>query len=547
MSGVAWSRPALDRNGTIIAVATVVAVVLRGYPLVRLTTSNGYDGPVYFNAAVQLVHGELPYRDFVLVHPPLIAVLLAPVALLAHLVGTAGAFTIARWVTVLVGAAAVVLIGLLLRRFGTPAVVVGCGVLALHGSAVVSAQTVLLEPYLVVLLLAALLVLVDGTASANGGLSTGLGLAGGRRQFWAGVLVGLACAVKIWAVVPAVAFAIVAAVLPAAFPAAGGRRRAQVGRLVGGLAAGFVVPVLPFFAAAPGHFVHDVFVSQLQRSQPRDSTAKRVVSLLGMGGQHDWPTGLVVGGLAIVALTLAAYGWMACTHRVLRDPVTVFTLVATPLVTAMFFVPDGYYVQYGGFFAPFLAMLLARPAGEVLAAARAVARESVVPAAVYAPAAVAAVATAVTAGMIVGSGSALASDRGTTIPVSRIDAAIPPGSCVISNSSLLVLATDRATSQQPCSAVVDAVGVELVYADGRIKSDALGAVHLKQYWRHALASAQFLLLSQDKRLQPMGTLRPILAREFHRVALPPGPGIVLWQRNSGAPTARPDGRQARRS
>ena len=39
-----------------------------------------YDDGVYYSAATALVHGQLPYRDFLLLQPPGIAVLLAPFA-----------------------------------------------------------------------------------------------------------------------------------------------------------------------------------------------------------------------------------------------------------------------------------------------------------------------------------------------------------------------------------------------------------------------------------------------------------------------------------
>lgn len=55
-----------------------------------------YDDGVYFGAAVALTHGQLPYRDVLLLHPPGITVLLAPFAFLAEPLGDATAFTIAK-------------------------------------------------------------------------------------------------------------------------------------------------------------------------------------------------------------------------------------------------------------------------------------------------------------------------------------------------------------------------------------------------------------------------------------------------------------------
>ena len=55
----------------------------------------------------------LPYRDFVLVQPPGITVLMAPAALLSKVASTAWAIAAGRILTALAGTAAVVLGGLL--------------------------------------------------------------------------------------------------------------------------------------------------------------------------------------------------------------------------------------------------------------------------------------------------------------------------------------------------------------------------------------------------------------------------------------------------
>ena len=47
-----------------------------------------YDDGVYLGAALRLVHGVLPYRDFVLVQPPGLILVMTPVAALAKWTGT---------------------------------------------------------------------------------------------------------------------------------------------------------------------------------------------------------------------------------------------------------------------------------------------------------------------------------------------------------------------------------------------------------------------------------------------------------------------------
>ena len=56
----------------------------------------GYDGSVYYASASALTHGLLPYRDFLLLHPPGITLALLPFAALGRLVGDPYAFALAR-------------------------------------------------------------------------------------------------------------------------------------------------------------------------------------------------------------------------------------------------------------------------------------------------------------------------------------------------------------------------------------------------------------------------------------------------------------------
>ncbi len=60
-----------------LAVAARVAVIVRHG---GLHGDFGYDPGVYFAAGDAFVHGRLPYRDFVLIHPPLEMLVLAPFA-----------------------------------------------------------------------------------------------------------------------------------------------------------------------------------------------------------------------------------------------------------------------------------------------------------------------------------------------------------------------------------------------------------------------------------------------------------------------------------
>ena len=93
----------------VIAACTALALFLRLFQLSRpgyLLTVTEYDDGALFGNAVRLVNGAIPYRDFAVVQPPGSIVLMAPVALLAKVTGTAWGLGIARLLTVVCDTAA---------------------------------------------------------------------------------------------------------------------------------------------------------------------------------------------------------------------------------------------------------------------------------------------------------------------------------------------------------------------------------------------------------------------------------------------------------
>src|SRR3984893_15101487 len=119
-AGVPLGRIATPRLVyTVIAVCTAGAAFLRLYQLTRpgyLLGVTEYDDGVQFGDAVRLVSGVIPYRDFVVVQPPGSTVLMAPVAALAKVTGTAWGLGIARLLTVAADTACVALLGFLVRH-----------------------------------------------------------------------------------------------------------------------------------------------------------------------------------------------------------------------------------------------------------------------------------------------------------------------------------------------------------------------------------------------------------------------------------------------
>src|ERR1022692_4071857 len=296
-------------------------------------------------SALRLVNGAVPYRDFVIVQPPGITLLMLPAALLSKLTGTAGAMAAARILTAAAGGAGVLLGGLLVRHRGLLAVIVTCGILAVYPGSVQSAHTVLLEPWLVLACLAGAVAVFDGDQ-----------LAGGRRLAWGGAALGFAGAIKVWAIIP------VAVILVLSLP-----RPRQAARFAAGVAAGFLVPVLPFAVAAPRALYDGVIVAQLARSGTPVPFWFRIQQMTGLIAGHPTDVILAVAAVIAVALVIGLFAGAWLVTQRLPPALDWFAVVSAALVVAAFLLPDDFYYQYPGFFAPFLALSLALPAARLLA------------------------------------------------------------------------------------------------------------------------------------------------------------------------------------
>jgi hypothetical protein len=136
------------------------AALLRAMPLL---TPNGaqasadFDEGVYLSAAGLLSEGHMPYRDFVLLHPPGLLLTLWPLTSLApELLDWSSVLVAARWLAVVVG---VVNVGLLMavtaRWQGRAAGLVAAVLYAAYPSAVSVEGHALLEPFVVLFVLLA--------------------------------------------------------------------------------------------------------------------------------------------------------------------------------------------------------------------------------------------------------------------------------------------------------------------------------------------------------------------------------------------------------
>jgi Mannosyltransferase (PIG-V) len=349
-TGVRGQARRLSSNATALAitVASILGLILRLYMLARpnyLLGVTGYDDGVDFGAALRLIDGALPYRDFAFVQPPGIAVLLAPVAALAKLTGSTDAgLAVARLLTALVGAANVTLVGLLVRHRGAVAAGVACGLFAVSPDAILASHSVLLEPWLVLFVLAGALLLFDRDQ-----LTTSSG-----RVVIGGGLLGFACAIKVWAVIPV-------AVLTICFVAGGVGRRSTL-RFIAGVLGGAAVFTVPFAALGPNAFLRDVVFAQLARGDvTRVPLIARLVSFTGLRDLQPAP-GVTIAVASAMFGAVALYVTVPWVHaRLRRATLDWFVMVTAAAVAAAFLWPADYYSHYDAFLEPFLVCALALP------------------------------------------------------------------------------------------------------------------------------------------------------------------------------------------
>jgi dolichyl-phosphate-mannose-protein mannosyltransferase len=496
-----WGTPGV--RAAIIS-TSLIALTLRLWILFSagLMSVTQYDDGPYFGSAVRLIHGVLPYRDYAFVQPPGITELMSPAALESYLGGTAWALVIARFLCVFAGTAAVVLAGFLVRHRGALAVMLTGGIIAIYPAAATSARTVLLEPWLVLFCLAGAVAVFDGDRLTSRT----------RRLLWGGVAFGFGGAIKVWAIVPVLV--IVALCLPQV-------RRAAV--FAGGVAAGFLIPVLPFVIASPSRFYDDVVVAQLARVGTRTAAWKRFNSMLGTPKVLS-PTTVVVLAITVVVVIIAAHIAASLVTRRPPAPLDWFALVSAALIVVMFVWPPYFAAHYTAFLGPFLALSLALPVArlaEGLTARRATGDQ---PGAPDRPAARPATPWLATAGLIVLGLAVLAGAAAQAPPthsMARFDTPavslrmVPKGSCVLTDSAVYLLIADRFTSAVPgCSQMVDSLGTDLALGDGRRPGSGAGRVPaVSAAWHQAFSTAEWVLLTSKSSVRI--PWNPALLAYFH--------------------------------
>jgi hypothetical protein len=541
---------ALRPLSLVILVATLAALALRAAPLLNphvLLGVTEYDDGVYFGSAVRLVHGVLPYRDFILVQPPGIVLLMSPAALLSKVVGTAWGMATGRIMTVLASTLSVTLAGLLIRHRGVLATTIACAVMVVYPSSLVDSHSVLLEPWLVLFCLLAAVAAFDGDR-----LTSRPG-----RLALAGLSAGFAGAVEAWAIIPVVVIGVIALCQrtpPGAQPAGEPGRLRRVVTFAAGVVAGFGLPVAPFAVLGPRRFYDCIVSSQFNRVLPQSTPVWfRLWWMTGIGKELKLGNAAdlaVAVGVVVLVCAAVALGWILA--RSAPAPLDWFALGTTALVIIAFLWYQLFFLHYPAFLAPFLGMSLGLPVSRLahaVAGRRRGVRQRAALSAGGGPAAGSAIATPGSAPPVSGSASA-----GAPRPAGRVPAAIaaiallacaasqlsfvttirpvvspagvaaarrliPAGACVVTDQASYLIAADRFTSTRPgCSQLVDPLGVGYALGHGREGDTGSGKVAaVAAVFRAAFGHADYAWLTSSydaRRISWTPALRAYFRRNF---------------------------------
>ena len=327
-----WRDPA-----SLVVVATaLVAAGLQVFVLTRPheLLAGWSDISIYLGAAIRLVHGALPYRDFALLQPPGLVLLLSPFGLFSLAVGSRVALMALTACTPLLAAADVALVGRLIAHRGWRAALVACGSMAVYPATYLALQDSLVEPLMCLFcLLGAVLVFERD------------GLSGRRRLALGGAAFGFAASVLIASALPVLVVAALCA----------SRLRRRLLPFLGGVAAGFLIPAAPFFAAAPAAFLHDTVVTQLERVPlaGRTPVATRLMDMtFAVYG------GRVAGAVAALALIAGVILVGLAVGRRRLTALDGFAIGGTLTLGVAQFAISDYFVHFPAMLVPYPALLL---------------------------------------------------------------------------------------------------------------------------------------------------------------------------------------------
>jgi hypothetical protein len=322
------------------------------------------------------------------------------------------------------------------------------------------------------------------------------------------VVFGFAGAIESWASVPVLV--VVALALP---------RPRKAAIYAGGVAAGFLVPVLPFVIPSPRGFYQSVFVAQLVRH--------------GQIWVPDWVrlqqmSGLIYvvnpGHLILLLVPLAVVGFVAAAlagawviTRRPPPPLDWFAVATATLIVIAFMLPPGFFFHFPGFLEPFVAMAIALSASRLLDAVRSPAGRPEGRRWMSWTAAGLAGLVIVVFAVIQGKTESTTVPRVAPRSIAAASRTIPPGACVLTDQASFTIAANRFYSTVPgCSQMIDPLAVDYALSPGRDATVGAGQVPaVAAVMRYAFDHAQYVWLAGMYNRRRIGWT-PALEAYFHR-------------------------------
>ena len=508
------SRPVSFEVWLVCLAAT--ALILRCLPLLQASSpldSADYDEGVYFGGAALLANGHWPYQDYVILHPPGIEILLAPVAALGSAAGMLdSAFVFARWLSPLVAIGNVVLVGALARRWvGARAGLVAAAVYATAPVAVATEAQIMLEPYLTLLSLVMAAVF----------LRPGAERPSLRHCTAAGVLCGLAIAVKLWGILILVGCLV-------SLPLRGSMRHRL--RLLAGAGCTVAVVFLPFLIAAGFEPVLEQVV-RTQLNRPPDGEQSLLIRgfrMVGGGPVSGSFSADLVGAVALLAAGVTA-GW-AWIRGGMHGRFWASWLL---LAAGSFLAAPSFYFHYAAFLAAPAAVLIGWVAVSALN------HVSDRPRGVRAATAAAVVAVPALSFALV-----LKKDlerRTGPDPRPSLMAAVPAESCLYTETPAIGLSIGRLPPDVPGAGIfLSPFGVAQFQAGSRAGSFSsttalILSPPVQKIYRTALGTCPYVALGTDpgENGDWSTETRAYFTRRYARLAPAPGK-ITVWRRKARA-------------
>ena len=301
------------------------------------------------------------------------------------------------------------------------------------------------------------------------------------------------------------------------------------------MAAGILVPTIPFFLLAPSAFWRDVIAIQISRGKSIDSlsVSGRLVYITGLPGLPGVkPTTRLAEIIVAMIVVLALAAFLVRPRPTRLDWFALGTAAAS--VGALLKFPD-FHPHYAVFAAPFIALLVAVSCDRVLrAVANAFARgdrgarNQRLVASVLSATGVVVASWGAVYGMLQARTCDLQQPGYITVadPGPAIAAAVPEGACAITDEPSILITANRFVSKTACPALLDSYYLWLSHDKNPPPKAPPFDADLVAEWQRLFSTVDYVVLSANPfRIPWTPELSAYFNANFHLIATAPDANI----------------------